>query len=50
MRSEFLDGRYPGRSGVATAHNLYRTMGNMDVFTDAALLEVKVPINFLGFS
>ena len=33
---------------MATVHDLYRTMGNIDVCTESELLEVKVPIVFLG--
>jgi hypothetical protein len=43
----------PSCSGVPTAHDLYRTMGNIDVCTESKLLEVNVPIVFLstvGFS
>ena len=39
--------------GVAIAHNLYRNIVNIDVYTEFELLEVKVPIIFLsmaGFS
>jgi hypothetical protein len=40
-------------SGVATADELYRTMGNIGVCIEFELLEVNVPIDFLatqGFS
>jgi len=33
---------------VPTAHDLYRTMGNIDVCIESKLLEVNVPIVFLG--
>src|SRR5436309_765006 len=34
--------------GVAIAHDLYRNIVNIDVYTEFELLEVKVPIIFLG--
>ena len=37
----------PACSGVGIAHDLYRTMGNIDVCTKSELLEVKVPMDFL---
>jgi hypothetical protein len=33
---------------VATGYNLYRTIGNINVYTESELLEVKVPLDFLG--
>jgi hypothetical protein len=44
----FLDGRGPKYSGVATVHNLYITIGDLDICIEFELLEVKVPIVFLG--
>ena len=44
----FLAERGPDCLGVAIAHDLYRTMGNIDVCAESELLEVKVPIVFLG--
>ena len=44
----FRGERGPECSGVATAHDMYRTMGNIDVCTESELLVVKVPIVFLG--
>src|SRR4051794_551613 len=38
----------PKRLGVATACDLYRIMLNINVCTDFELLEVKVPLIFLG--
>jgi len=35
---------------VAIAHNLYRNIVNIDVYTEFELLEVKVPIIFLGMA
>jgi hypothetical protein len=35
-------------SGVALTHDLYRTMGNIDVCIEPELLEIIVPIVFLG--
>jgi hypothetical protein len=38
---------------VATAYNLFKIMGNVDVSTQSELLEAKVPMVFLvtaGFS
>ena len=34
--------------GMAIAHDLYRTMRNVDLSTDSEFLEVKEPIIFLG--
>jgi hypothetical protein len=48
MRTYFLGGRGSECSGVATAHDFYRTVGNIDVCTESELLEVNVPIVFLG--
>jgi len=42
------DGDCNFRSGLAIAHDLYGTMANIDVCTESELLEVKVPIVFLG--
>lgn len=33
---------------MVTAHDLYKTMGNSNVCIESELLEVKVPIVFLG--
>jgi hypothetical protein len=44
----FLGRRGLECSGVDAAHDLYRTIGNHDVCTEFELLEVKVPIIFLG--
>jgi len=44
----FLGGRGFKCLGVAIAHNLYRNIVNIDVYTEFELLEVKVPIIFLG--
>jgi hypothetical protein len=33
---------------VAIAHNLHRTIGNIDVCAESELFKVKVPIVFLG--
>jgi hypothetical protein len=44
----FLGGRGFRYLGVAIAHNLYRNIVNIDVYTEFELLEVKVPIIFLG--
>ena len=35
-------------SRVVTVYNLYRVLGNIDVYTESKLLEVKVPLDFLG--
>ena len=32
----------------ATIYDLYRTMGNINVYTESELLEIKVPFGFLG--
>lgn len=32
---------------MATAHDLYKTIGNIDVSTESELLQVKVPVVFL---
>ena len=48
LRTYYLGGRDPEFSGVATAYNLYRTMENIDVCIQFELLEVNVPITFLG--
>lgn len=44
----FLGGSGLQCSGVATAHGLYRIIRNIDVCPESELLEVKVPIVFLG--
>ena len=33
---------------MATEHNLYKNMGDIDVCTEFEMLKVKVPISFLG--
>ena len=36
------------RSGVATEHDLYENIGDIDVYTEFEMLKVKVPIIFSG--
>ena len=48
MQTYFLGRRRPGCLRVATAHDLYRIMLTINVYTDFELLEVKVPLIFLG--
>jgi hypothetical protein len=45
-KRNLLGGSGPDRSGVTTAHDLHRTMGNINVCTESELLKVKVPIFF----
>jgi hypothetical protein len=33
---------------VATEHDLYKSIGDVNVCTEFEMLKVKVPINFLG--
>lgn len=33
---------------MATEHNLYKNIGDIDVCTEFEMLKVKVPITFLG--
>jgi hypothetical protein len=44
----FLGGKGLECSGVATEHDLYKTMGNIGVCIEFELLKVKVPSVFLG--
>jgi hypothetical protein len=48
MRCNFFSGRGLSGSEVATEHDLYKTIGNIDVCIEFELLKVKVPIDFLG--
>jgi hypothetical protein len=48
MRCNFFGGRGLSGSEVATEHDLYKTIGNIDVCIEFELLKVKVPIVFLG--
>jgi len=43
----FRSRRSPERSGVATARDSYRTMGNVHIYTEFELLEVEVHIGVL---
>jgi hypothetical protein len=48
MRIEFSSGRGLEYLRLATEHDLYKTIGDIDVCTEFEILKVKVPIVFLG--
>ena len=48
MQTKFSGGRSSECSGVATEYDLCKYMGDIDVCIDFEMLEVKVPIIFLG--
>jgi hypothetical protein len=48
MRTQFSGGRGSECLGVATEHDLYKSIGDVNVCTEFEMLKVKVPINFLG--